>query len=409
MKPFRLVLAIVLLFSLSACSKNKTEPAKEPTQIHLSEKTAEIITQSNHFGLRLFNAVALDDQDVNLMISPLSASAALTMLLNGGDTDTYSQIRDMLGYTGLSTDEINTAYNSLVQQLLAADPSTQIALANAVWYRNNFSFHDSYLQSMQTNFDAHIQALDFASPLAPQTINQWAGDNTNGKITEVIDQISDDAVMFLMNALYFKGIWTDQFKTENTYNSPFTLDDGSVISIPTMHGLIQAKAVYEESYHALELFYGRKNFSMIIVVPNAGLSAFLQNATPTIWDGITIALDDQVYTTDIDVSLPKFTFEYEKQLKEQLKTLGMTDAFDPMLADLSKISDADLFVSFVKQNTFVEVNEEGTEAAAVTTVGVDLTSIGEQTQFFVDKPFVFAIREQTTNTLLFVGQVVNPE
>jgi serpin B len=262
---------------------------------------------------------------------------------------------------------------------------------------------------MQTNFDAHIQALDFASPLAPQTINQWAGDNTNGKITEVIDQISDDAVMFLMNALYFKGIWTDQFKTENTYNSPFTLDDGSVISIPTMHGLIQAKAVYEESYHALELFYGRKNFSMIIVVPNAGLSAFLQNATPTIWDGITIALDDQVYTTDIDVSLPKFTFEYEKQLKEQLKTLGMTDAFDPMLADLSKISDADLFVSFVKQNTFVEVNEEGTEAAAVTTVGVDLTSIGEQTQFFVDKPFVFAIREQTTNTLLFVGQVVNPE
>lgn len=410
MKPICLFLTIALLIAFSACSKSKNDPIpQEPTPIHLSGKAAGVITKSNQFGIELFKAVALDDQDANLMISPLSASVALTMLLNGCDAETYNQIHDMLGYDGLSTDEINAAYNSLVQQLLAADPSTQLALANAVWYRNNFSFHDSYLQSMQTNFDARIEALDFNAPSAPQTINQWASDNTNGKITQVINQIPEDAVMFLMNALYFKGSWTKKFKIENTHNSPFTLDDGSVINIPTMHGTIPAKGYYGNDYKAIELFYGRKNFSMIIVVPNVGLSTFMQNVTPETWDSITTAMDDEIIPTNIEVSLPKFTFDYEKQLNDQLKTLGMTDAFDGTVANLSKISDASLYVSFVKQNTFVEVNEEGTEAAAVTVVGISYTSIGDSQQFIVDKPFVFAIREQTTNTLLFIGQVINPE
>ncbi len=410
MKPINVFFVITLLFSITACSKSKNDPIQEPTQIHLSEKAAGVITKSNQFGIQLFKAVALDDQETNLMISPLSASVALTILLNGCDAETYNQIRDMLGFDGLSTNEINTAYNSLVQQLLAADPSTQLALANAVWYRNNYSFHKSYLQSMQTNFDAHIEALDFESPMAPQKINQWASDNTHGKITHVIDQIPEDAVMFLMNALYFKGSWIEKFKTENTHNSHFTLDNSSVINIPTMHGSIPAKGIYSDDFKAIELFYGRKNFSMIIVVPNAGLNAFIQSATPETWDSITTAMDEEIIQTDIDVSLPKFTFAYEKQLNDQLKTLGMTDAFEPMLANLSKISDESLFVSFVKQDTFVEVNEEGTEAAAVTTIGVTLTSVGDiPPQFIIDKPFVFAIREQTTNTLLFIGQVVNPE
>lgn len=409
MKTLAFFFAIFLIISLTACNKNKTEPIQEPTQIHLSEKAGQVIAKSNAFGTELFKAVALEDSDKNLMISPLSASVALTMLMNGCDGETYSQIHDMLGYEGLTSHEVNAAYNSLVQQLLAADQSTELALANALWYRNSFTVLPSYLQTMQTDFDAHIQGLNFASPSALQTMNNWASDNTNGKIPVVLNEISPDAVMFLMNALYFKGIWTEQFTTENTYNSPFTLDDDSEINIPTMHGMIPAKAYFTEDYKAIELFYGRKNFSMIVLVPNSSINNFLGNTTPETWTNLTAQLDMQTMLMDFHVSLPKFTFEYEKRLNEQLKALGMTDAFNSAVANLTKIADENIFVSFVKQNTFVEVNEEGTEAAAVTTIGIELTSAGDPPEFDVDKPFIFSIREQTTNTFLFMGQVINPE
>lgn len=409
MKTVNLLFVALMFLSCSACNKDQSDPILDPTQIKLSEKAAEVIHKSNDFGIDLFKAVAVEDSDVNLMISPLSASAALTMLMNGCDNETYEQIHEMLGYQGLSTNEINDAYNSLVNQLLAADATTQLALANALWYRNGFNVFPSYLETMNKAFDAHIEGLDFSSPSSLQTMNQWASDNTQGKIPKVLDEISLDAVMFLMNALYFKGVWTEQFKTENTYNSPFFLEDGSTANVPTMHGTIQANVIPAEGFKALELFYGRKNFSMVILLPDGGLSDFMEGLTPDIWEETTNALDAQSYHSDVFISLPKYSFEYEKTLNDQLKALGITDVFIADLADLSKISDEDLFVSFVKQNTFVEVNEEGTEAAAVTTIGIETTSIGNNSEFIVDKPFIFAIREQTTNTLLFIGQVMNPE
>jgi serpin B len=201
-------------------------------------------------------------------------------------------------------------------------------------------------------------------------------------------------------------MWTTQFDAENTHPSPFMFDNGTTANVPTMHGLIPAKSTFGDDYKAIELFYGRKNFSMVIVVPDAGIVNFTQELDAAEWLTITENLDSQSQLIEMDVSLPKFSFEYEKRLNDQLAALGMTDAFNPVLADLSGIADAGLFVSFVKQNTFVDVNEEGTEAAAVTTIGVDLTSIGEQ--FIINKPFLFAIREQTTNTILFIGQVFNP-
>lgn len=397
-----LLLPFVLLVS---CKKDEPEPqAQQPINLELPPKAGGVINNSNEFGLDLFKSVSAVD-DENLMLSPLSASTALTMLLNGCGGQSYEQIHQMLGYEGLTMGEVNQVYASLTEQLLSADPKVELALANAVWYRMSFDVKQPYLDTMSWVFDSRIEGLDFNSPSALDVMNQWASDNTNGKILEVLDEISAEAVMFLMNALYFKGNWTWQFDPSKTSNGPFTLEDGSTVTVPIMQGELPVKTYYGNNYSALEMFYGRQNFSMIMIEPQNTISEFLENFDVGAWQELTSSLDAAPVPSKMDIFIPKFKFEYEKQLNDQLQALGMTDVFIPSLANLSGISDASIYVSFVKQNTFVEVNEEGTEAAAVTTIGIEYTSINN---FTLDKPFVFFIRERTTNTILFIGKVMDP-
>lgn len=406
MKINSLFLSAAFLFLLFSCEK-ETNPAKqEPKTIQLTEKSQEVIIQSNKFGIDVFKATSQAEAG-NLMLSPLSASTALTMLLNGCNGETYNQIHQMLGYEGMTIDEINDSYQNLIKQLLDADEDVQFALANAIWYRQDFNVNPPFLNTMDSSFAAHVEKLDFSLPSALAKINGWASENTNGKIPKVMDEISSDAVMFLMNALYFKGAWTQQFDKDQTSMKPFYPDNSNQMSVSTMFGKIPSKTYSTGDYRAIELTYGRTNFSMVIIVPESNLAAFLETFDNDDWQILTNAFDENPDTYENEVYLPKFKFSYEKVLNDQLKSLGMVDAFDSGLADLSGISDNNIFVSFVKQNTFVDVNEEGTEAAAVTTIGIELTSM--PMPFEVNKSFVFAIRERTTNTLLFLGKVVNPE
>jgi serine protease inhibitor len=408
MKSMLTLLALALvLSSFYACDKDKTKPELPPTTIELSLKAKSLIVNSNGFGVELFTQTAQGSGD-NMMLSPLSASVALTMLLNGSDSATFSQIRDMLGYSNeLDISEINEAYKSLVSQLLTADNKVKLSIANAVFHRQDFVVKSPFTEALSKDFSAQVQSLDFASSQALNTINNWASDNTNGKIPKVIDNIRDDAVMFLMNALYFKGDWTKQFDKSKTSKSPFYLDDGTTIEVNSMnHDKLGAMFYEGQDFTALEIPYGRRNFSMIVMLPDNGLNNFYQNFTPQVWNEMTTALNSTPEWSDFVVSLPKFRFEYETILNDQLQALGMIDAFNPNLADFSGISDTPIHVDFVKQNTFVDVNEEGTEAAAVTTIGMVETSMPPM--FVADKPFAFAIRERTTNTLLFIGSVTDP-
>jgi serpin B len=408
MKTMSLILILsTVLAGLYACQKDKSKPDLPPTKIELTLKAREVITHSNTFGVELFTQTA-QAENIYMMISPLSASVALTMLLNGSEGETFNQIREMLGYpSDFSIQEINEAYNSLVTQLLAADNKVQLNLANAVFYRQDFVVKNPFIEAMNNGFDAEIKSLDFALPAALNTINKWASDNTNGKIPEVLDEIKADAVMFLMNALYFKGDWTNKFDKSKTANRPFQLADGSTIEVSTMlHDELGANFYTGQNFTALELPYGRRNFSMIIMLPSNNLSDFYQRFTHSVWEEMTTALNNAEEWSSFIVSLPKFSFEYETLLNDQLKAMGMLDAFVPVIANLSGISDANIYVDFVKQNIFVDVNEEGTEAAAVTTIAINEYSMG--LMFVVDKPFVFAIRERTTNTLLFIGSVADP-
>lgn len=401
----RIAFLIVILLSAASCSKDNTDNPKDPIKIDLPLKSSTVIAQGNAFGIELFKQVATGSQD-NLMLSPLSASTALTMLMNGSEANTKTQLGQMLGYGSVNQTEVNAIYKSLVSQLLAADPSVELKLANAVFYDNPFQVKPTFITTMSTDFMAQTQALDFRSTNALKTINNWAADNTNGKIEKVLNQIDPNAVMFLMNALYFKGIWTNQFDKDQTKNASFLLANGESIQVPTMHGDIPYKSFNGETYVAIELAYGRQNFVMDIIMPTNSLVSFLPQFDAELWNEITNAFSSITNPSEAPLAMPRFKFSYEKVLNDQLKALGMTDAFDPSLANLSPISDEDIFVSFVKQNTFVDVNEEGTEAAAVTTIGVELTSM--PSGVVINKPFIFAIREQTTNTLLFMGQVNNP-
>ena len=394
-----------------SCSKNEnSEPDLTPKNITLTAMAPQAIESSNEFGLELFTKVA-ESENKNLMLSPLSASTALTMLLNGCGGDTYTQLQGALKYpAGMTISDINEAYKSLVEQLLNADPKVKLALANAIFYRNGFVVKDPFLNVMNNDYKAYIKGLDFSAPSALTTINKWASDNTNGKIPEVLQEISAQAVMFIMNALYFNGDWSYQFDKSLTQERPFYPDGGSSVNVSTMNGEVGSKIVSGNGFKVIEMPYGRTNFTMIVIVPDGTLGTFYPSFTNESWNQITSNLDQMTEFGKANVFMPKFKFSYEKYLNDQLQSMGMVDAFIPFQADLSGISDASIYVSFVKQNTFVEVDEEGTEAAAVTTIGIEVTSFPPQpTQFVIDKSFIFAIRERTTNTLMFIGQVVSPE
>ena len=405
-----LLLGLAFPLVLVACDASGPEPIPDPTPITLTPLAKDLVGQSNDFGVALFAEVAAED-DANLMLSPLSASVALTMLLNGTDGETHDQIHAMLGYAeGADLDAINASYRSLRDQLLAADDAVQLTLANAVFTRQGVPFKAPFLSAMRGGFDARVDALDFGAPSALSTINGWASENTNGRIPTVLEELDPDLVMLLMNALHFKGDWTNQFKTASTAPADFHLASGQTAQVPTMNGKIPARTAGGDGYTALELPYGRRNFSMVVLLPQTretgGLADFAGALRDGLWADATAALDAQTGWPEVTVQLPKFTFSTDQPLNHHLRSLGMADAFTDA-ADLSRMSDDPrLLVSFVKQNTFVQVDEEGTEAAAVTTIGITATSLGPQ--FIADRPFVFAIRERTTNTLLFIGQVAHP-
>jgi serpin B len=405
MRPTNLILILAFLAAVWSCERND-EPDFNPKQLNISSKTAQVISNSNDFGIELFTKTAAEEQ-VNLMLSPLSASTAITMLLNGCGGNTFTQIKAMLRYPNeMTIADVNTSYNSLVTQLLAADSKVTLKLANAIFYKQNYSIKPTFLNAMSTDFSARVQGLDMSVPSSVSTINQWASDNTNGKITKIIDEIDANTVMFIMNALYFKGNWSIQFNKDQTSNRPFTFDNGSFVSVSTMASEVMARFSNGEDYNAIELPYGRSNFTMVLVVPTKGIANFIAQFNGDLWSDMISDFESQSEFSKVQVYLPKFKFSYQKVLNDQLKSMGMTDAFNGN-ANLSGISDASLYVNMVKQNTFVDVNEEGTEAAAVTVIDMRDSAI-QPSVFRVDKPFIFAIRERTSNTLLFIGQVYDP-
>lgn len=375
----------------------------------LSVAELDLIDADNRFSFRLFGAVAqAEDPDANLFVSPLSVAMTLGMAHNGAAGPTKDALQEALDLAGLTDQQINESYRDLIALLRTLDDRIEVELANSVWYRQELTFSPSFFDLARTYFDAEVQGLDFSSSDAAPTINRWVDAKTRGRITEIVDApIPIDMIMYLINAIYFKADWTTRFDPDLTRPGTFRLADGrqSTVDFMTHGGALPLRTTSRTGGRLIDLSYGGGAYRMTILVPEAadGLPMLLEGLTDTEWNDWVADLD----SSEATLFLPKFTLEYEVELKDALIRLGMEPAFCPN-EDFSRMfPQGNACVTRVSHKTFVDVNEEGTEAAAVTSVEVGVTSAGPPT-LRVDRPFLFVIREQLSGTILFMGRVADP-
>jgi len=393
-----LILLVVVLF-VSGCS---TEPG--PNVRDLTEIEQSLVQSSNRFGFKLLSEVVGQSDGGNVFISPLSVSIALGMTYNGTAGTTEEGMRACLEFGELTREEINQGYQDLIELLCNMDPRVTMEIANSIWYREGFEVLQSFIDAMLTFFDALVTAVDFTDPSTVDVINAWVKEKTHDKIDKILNETYADMVMVLINAIYFKGTWTYEFDPGDTKDATFHAPDGDkTVKMMNLHGELS----YQENadFQAVDLPYGFELFSMTVFLPKAGKSVddLVTMLTDQNWAAWTAGFSVQ----EIDLALPRFELEYEKTLNDVLKALGMQDAFDPLVADFSGIKpDHDMWISEVKHKTYVKVNEEGTEAAAVTSVTVVDTAVGPL--MTVDRPFLFVIHDKNSKAMMFMGKIVDP-
>lgn len=397
------VLSLFIIFILWGCDDPKEENRPPPRDLTAAEKS--LVSSDNAFGLNVFKALSNADPDSNLFISPLSISMALGMTLNGAADSTYKAMKNTLKLAGLTETEINESYQSLIKLLIEMDPKVVFKIANSIWYKEGLPVYEEFIQTNKTYFDAEVAALDFSDPKAVARINDWVSENTNELIKKIIEEIPADMVMYLINAIYFKGDWRFQFDLKNTKNGTFYNDVGSESIMPMMTQKLSVPLLRNSETTIVDLPYGDSLFTMTIFLPSGVIDQFVADlSTQKISEWIA-----QLHSTKLDLTMPSFELEYEKKLNEILSDLGMEIAFNSESADFSRIMPLDrsgnLFISEVKHKTYIKVDEKGTEAAAVTSVGIGTTSVPPI--IVIDRPFVLAIRENHSGTILFLGKILN--
>ncbi len=416
MKTLRFTSGLLLasFFLLVNCHRQEVDPDDSPNVRAL--RTAEIQTVKNSTGFA-FNAFrqlnSSEPTEQNQFISPFSIAMAVAMTYNGADGTTKEGIRKALNLDGLSDEEMNSAFQSLSEYLNNIDKTVAFMPANSIWYRKNLTPQVNFVETNRNYFNAEVNGLDFLGDAegSKNTINGWVKNKTKDKIDKIIDNITSEHVMFLINAIYFKGTWAYKFDKNLTKPADFHLENGSVVSKDFMTGKVKADYYTDGDKVLVDLPYGNKQFTMTLLMPQPGkpmesLVSQLNSENFANWM-------EKADTGTITVSLPKFKFEgnYTKgEFNRILAGLGMAEAFTDK-ADFSRLlvgfKEGDLKINEVGHKTFVQVDEEGTEAAAVTSIGIGTTSIGPAPAVF-DRPFIYLIRERNSGAILFMGKMMNP-
>ena len=394
-----------------ACTSNPVGPqgplTKLPRPLTASEDAA--IHANNVFAFELLREVAEETEPGrNVFVSPLSVSMALGMTLNGAAGETFEAMRSGLQLSGMAMGEINEGYRGLNDLLFTLDPSVQIAVASSVWIRQGVTFETSFFDAIRTYFDAKAQALDFADPGARETINGWVKEQTRGRIESIVQRIDRYTNLFLLNAVYFEGDWTVQFDPAKTDSRPFFLEGSTdPVYVPAMFNPNGRGATgFAKGLQIAELPYGAEAFTMVILQPRpgGGLADLVNSIDLAQWDEWTNGIEFR----ELPVQLPAFEQEYDALLNTPLVEMGMGAAFDPKAADFSRLTSVpETHISQVKHKTFLKVDEEGTVAAAATSVGMGPSSAGPS-GIKVDRPFLLAIRERLSGTILFLGAIYDP-
>lgn len=402
MKTFGILFGIICVL-LPGC-QNDQDPVVEKEEFTL--KSLELIEQTGDFSWDFFKTMnRLEAEGKNLVVSPLSVTQAFGMAINGATGENLTEMLDVFGFD--NTDGMNAAYKNIRGALSTADPKVTIGIANSAWYRQGYAIKETYFQSLESYYDARVTGLDFNNkPAAIKTMNDWVNSKTRGKIPSIVDNISDENILFLINAVYFYGTWASKFDAANTTDAPFYLNNGSTVQVKMMSQETDFEMFYGENFTALRAPYANGSFAMNILLPDENVSA----------DEVIESLDSEVWSQirsgqglrTMKLFFPRFKTECSYDLIPGLQALGMQRAFYDVTG-FHNIAEDDIVISEVKHKTFIEVDEKGTEAAAVTSIGFEVTSLPPQATIFrVDRPFVFVISEKASGAVLFAGKIENP-
>lgn len=401
-----LFLTPLLLFA--ACQSNGPVPDNTPDLRPLSSSEISVSDAAGDFGFNLFKKLNSASAE-NTLISPLSVSTALAMALNGAAGETHNGILQTIDYAGYDSAGVDQAYATLSNLLTHMDRTVALDLANSAWYRNDLTVRPSFDSVITASFDGTVQGLDFGNPGSLNTLNDWVASKTGNHINKLITHLDDSDLMILINAIYFKGTWKYRFDKSKTHTADFHLENGDRTSVNMMVLPERSLPVMtNEEVQLVDLPYGNGQFTMTLMLPQDG------KTTSEIVNGLSSeefnAWLSQIDSTNVEVDLPRFTMNWKKKLNDELASMGMARAFSDD-AEFPHIFENPLPLAITEVNhaAYIEVNEEGTEAAAATSVSIGETSAPLPARIVFDRPFLFFIRERHSGVILFIGELANPQ
>lgn len=404
---------IITALMLTGCRKNvvntsnevKITQAKESMKIvKLSEGESKIRTEANRFAWSALGYSIEKDGKKDFMISPLSMVYALGMINNGAGDNTESKISKATGLTG-GTDGINKFCHKIMNEFTLIDNSTTMNIANAAIINKKLKVKEDFINTLKDNYDAMAEACDFGKKSTVDKVNSWCTEKTGGMISRMINDINPDDAAIIVNAIYFKGSWKNIFDKKDTKKDKFKTADGSVKDVDMMQKTKMEEYTENETFSAISMLYGNGHYSMQIILPKESKSIgdAVEVLRNTEWNKFINSMN----LNKVNVMMPRFDIEYTRDLKPMLTDMGAGDMFSMDKAEMSKMSDMPAWVSSIIHKTKIEVNEEGTKAAAVTgavVLGGSRHKENKTIEFKADHPFLFAITERNTGIICFIGQ-----
>ncbi len=402
-----LVLGVMIFTTLTGCG-TLTLGGGQTTQASydLSKVDSRFGVGNAEFALNIFKQVNQENLAQSIFISPFSISSALGMTYNGAKGETSKEMAKVLGYDGMNDEALNVSYKNLLGHFKNVDPKIELDINNSIWFKKGQQIKSEFLSANEGNYNAIIEELDFKDAKAADKINEWVKTSTKGKIDKIIEPpIPEDAIMYLINAIYFKGKWTDTFNKDNSFAGAFRTEDGKKKEANMMARTGEIEYGEFDNTKIVRLPYGNGKTAMYAILPKEGtrIDDYIKEFSIKDWS----MLKDSISKKDkVILQIPSFKLEFDiPSMNSSLKALGMKTAFDPSKADFSGIRE-DSFISNIVHKAVIEVNEEGSEAAAVTGVEVGVTSMPlDQRKFIADRPFVFMIMDDESGTILFMGKL----
>lgn len=408
---FLVCLLLTSTMILSGCL-NTTSNLTKGIESNNIDRVPEQIDESLNYAMLNFTWNLFKESsnnEGNIMISPPSVYLALAMTLNGAKGETKEQMLKALSAEGITIEELNIGLNDWIILLMSDNRIAKLSIDNSIWYRDGFKANSNFLQTNADYYSAFVKSLDFSDNNAPEKINKWANDATNGTINKIVDEIDEATMMYLINAIYFKGDWKEQFSSSKTSKMEFSAPTGKVI-IDFMNRRGNIDYIDSNGVTGVVLPYLDEQFAFVGLMPKEGQAPKEMIDDLTVLDFLKLLNSKE--TENIELSLPKFESSYEDSLVNELRILGMEAPFDYYNADFSLMKEnltKELYISEIKHKTFIKVDEKGTEASAVTSVEISLTSMPRELPKIVfDRPFIYGLVDVTTGIPLFMGIMENP-